>query len=334
MILLERLLANLQVGVEPFAICEVRGGAALAFAPVADATVHYTLAGEGAIRLGGGVEIAVVPHSFVVVPPRMRQRITHRPARIGDNRLPLRACASVVDGMRRLRAGEGADGVIMACGAIRATYRRMAGLFDYLPEPIVESFSGDDPIRRAFEQLLAELAEPQPGSAAMTEALMKECLVLLLRRHCAGGECRVPWLTALEDERLGAALAAMLDAPEKPHTVERLAERASMSRSSFAQRFAAAFGRPPMDFLKEVRLRRAAALLRTTDLPVKVVAARVGYGSRSYFSRAFKAFYGIDPARFRRAPAAEAPVCAPVDPPPPSANRPTQPRSVVGGNQR
>ncbi len=311
MILLDRLLAGLQVGVEPFAICEVRGGAALTFAPSDDATVHYTLAGRGAIRLGDGAEIEAAPHSFVVVPPRMRQRIEHRASAGGDDRLPISICASVVDGMRRLRAGEGAGGVIMACGAIRATYRRMAGLFDYLPEPIVESFADDDPIRRAFEQLLAELAEPQPGSAAMTEMLMKECLVLLLRRHCAGGECRVPWLSALEDERLGATLAAMLDAPDKPHTVERLADLAGMSRASFAQHFTAAFGRPPMDFLREIRLRRAAALLRETDLPVKQVAARVGYESRSYFSRAFKTFHGIDPAGFRLAPPAAAPPSKP-----------------------
>ena len=54
-----------------------------------------------------------------------------------------------------------------------------------------------------------------------------------------------------------------------------------------------------MDFLKEVRLRRAAHLLRATDLPVKTVAARVGFASRSYFSRAFKAFTGHDPAGYR-----------------------------------
>ena len=54
-----------------------------------------------------------------------------------------------------------------------------------------------------------------------------------------------------------------------------------------------------MDFLKEIRLRRAANYLSTTDLPVKAVAGRVGFASRSYFSRAFKALHGIDPAGYR-----------------------------------
>jgi AraC-like DNA-binding protein len=72
-----------------------------------------------------------------------------------------------------------------------------------------------------------------------------------------------------------------------------------MSRSAFAERFSAVLGRPPIEFLKEVRLRRAAQLLEMTDLPVKVVAGSVGYSSRSYFSRAFKELYGTYPANFR-----------------------------------
>ena len=40
-------------------------------------------------------------------------------------------------------------------------------------------------------------------------------------------------------------------------------------------------------------------MLGTCALPVKTVAARVGYASRSHFSRAFKAAYGVDPTAFR-----------------------------------
>ncbi|MCB1885358.1 MAG: helix-turn-helix transcriptional regulator [Geminicoccaceae bacterium] len=54
-----------------------------------------------------------------------------------------------------------------------------------------------------------------------------------------------------------------------------------------------------MEFLKELRLHRATRLLETTDLPVKAVARNVGYDSRSYFSRAFRARYGVDPTAYR-----------------------------------
>jgi transcriptional regulator GlxA family with amidase domain len=51
-------------------------------------------------------------------------------------------------------------------------------------------------------------------------------------------------------------------------------------------------------------LRRAAQLLTATDLPVKTIAFRVGFDSRSYFSRAFKDFSGVDPAGYRANPVA------------------------------
>ena len=295
--LLEKLLAGLEVGVEPFAVCDVRGDAHLAFDASDTATVHYTLAGAGTIRLAGGPAIDARAHTFMIVPSGVRQHIEAGGG--GQATVPALACSPMTDGLERIAAGCGEHGLILACGAISATYRHGKGLFDYLREPIVEDFTDNGPIRGAFEALLAELASPQPGTDALSEALMKQCLVLLLRQHCASGECRVSWLSALEDPRLGAAVMVMLDDPGASFTLDRLAEIAGMSRSAFTMHFADAFGRSAMDFLKELRLRRAANTLANTSLPVKTVAASVGYASRSYFSRAFKAFHGIDPAGFR-----------------------------------
>lgn len=186
----------------------------------------------------------------------------------------------------------------MACGELRATYQN-AGLFDRMTVPLVDDFACTDGLCGPFETLLGELAAPRPGTRALADVLMQQCLMLILRRYCASGECRLPWLAALEDARLSPAIAAMLDHPGRPFTLESLAALAGMSRSAFAAHFASAFEQAPIEFLKELRLRQAADLLRTTDLPIKVIATRVGYISRSYFSRAFKACHGVDPAAFR-----------------------------------
>ena len=69
--LLEKLLAGLDVGVEPFAVCDVRGDSHLAFDASDTATVHYTLAGAGTIRLAGGPAI----DARAIVPSGVRQRI-------------------------------------------------------------------------------------------------------------------------------------------------------------------------------------------------------------------------------------------------------------------
>ena len=80
----------------------------------------------------------------------------------------------------------------------------------------------------------------------------------------------------MEDVGLSRALATMRDHPERTFTIQGLAEVAGMSRSVFAARFSESLDRPPMEFLKEVRLGRAAEVLARTDLPVKAIASPGG----------------------------------------------------------
>ena len=149
----------------------------------------------------------------------------------------------------------------------------------------------------------------RPGSRAMVETLVRRYLILLLRRCFGRGPS---WLAALEDARLGRALGAMQACPEATFTLSTLAEEAGMSRSVFAARFTSVLGEPPMEFLKTLRLGRAAELLSRTDLPVKTVASEVGYSRRSSFTRAFVARYGAAPALFRSRAERPAPNVAPM----------------------
>ena len=155
-------------------------------------------------------------------------------------------------------------------------------------------------VAAAFALLRAEVAAPGLGTRAMAGALMKLCLVLLVRRHFGRLAAESPLLASLGDTRLSGAVAAVLDAPAEPHTVASLAAAAAMSRSAFARTFQDAFAIAPMEFVARTRLHHAAELLRTTDLPVKVVAASIGFASRSHFTRAFRRAYGSDPRRFRQ----------------------------------
>lgn len=108
------------------------------------------------------------------------------------------------------------------------------------------------------------------------------------------------WMRGLADESLWDAVRSMLDHPDQDHTVDTLADRANMSRATFASRFSAAYDAGPIEVLRTIRLRRAAELLTMSDLPVKRIARLVGYESRTYFSRAFKEEHGLSPDDFRR----------------------------------
>ena len=58
----------------------------------------------------------------------------------------------------------------------------------------------------------------------------------------------------------------------------------------------------PQAFLIQVRLERAAQLLRGSDMPVGHIAATVGYNDALSFSKAFKHKYNISPTEYRAAP--------------------------------
>ena len=303
--LLDQLLSGLDISVEAFAICEVRREASLVLQDDKSVSVHYVLSGAGVARSLIGPVIPLRPHTVIIAPPGACLVVgcDASPQMI----LPTPTCRPLPGGWEWATVGDGGPGLVMACGAVRATHRQAVGLFDYLRTPLVESVEAEPAFREPFHRLLSELSAPQPGTRLLAQVLMKQCLIVLLRGQCESGEVRVPWLAALEHPLLGKAVGAIVERPEANFTLQSLADLSGMSRATFAQRFREAFGRTAMDFLREVRLRRAADLLCSSDLPVKTIAARVGFASRSHFSRAFKAYAGTDPASYRSRTAAAAP---------------------------
>ena len=295
----DKLFNALEVRVEPFAICDVRCGYHLEIDPDDHNTIHYMLAGDGQLVTNTGQTFALQPDQMILVPAGVSQRIESlqcEPNKTSTSSM----CLQPTSDLHWLKSGEGATDVILACGRVHVTYGHNVDIFSLLAEPLIESFRESIYIRGAFEAMLMEFSQPKLGTLALASTLMKQCLILLLRRLHEQQDWRFPWLAVLDNPRMARALRAMLDAPEKSHNVEDLAELACMSRSSFTEHFAKAFGEPPHEFLTNYRLRQAAQLLTTTNLPVKNIADNVGYQSRSSFSRAFKLMYLVDPATYRK----------------------------------
>jgi transcriptional regulator GlxA family with amidase domain len=87
-------------------------------------------------------------------------------------------------------------------------------------------------------------------------------------------------------------LARRLDVPT-------LAARMGLSERTFYRRFVKATGRTPASFVESLRLDAARTLL-STDLPLKVIAARTGLGSPHRLTAAFGRKFGVTPSTFRR----------------------------------
>jgi AraC family transcriptional activator of mtrCDE len=299
-VLLDRLLETLAVRVRPFATCDVSPDWRLRMDGLNDVILHFVLSGTGDLWCVGARH-ALGRGMLAIVPAHLPHSLSvgHHPA----HETTARVAGASEDELSRFVAGPPGDAHLeVACGRVEVEYATGVGLFDRLREPLVLDFSGSAEMEETFRRLLYEQRRHLPTSGAMMSALMNQCIVLVFRRLCDRPDCPLPWLTALEDPHMAAALAAILDHPHRDHSVESLAAEARMSRSAFAEGFAASFGQTPMAFLRDVRLRRAAALLRRGNVPVASVASRVGFSSRSHFSRAFRARFGVSPTEFRNAP--------------------------------
>jgi AraC family transcriptional activator of mtrCDE len=296
--LLEKLFENLALTIDPFATCKLADGWRLRL-PIRDwVTLHFILEGDGELRLGSGEFLALSSNSLAVMPPGLPHALQCGSVSNetgvdgqGDPQAPL--CELVAGPSDQPR-------LTVACGRIQARYAGGIGLFDHLREAIVLDFGSSPQMRGIFETLIDEYQRSGPASAAMMSALMSQCLIQVLRRVSQQADRALPWLSALDDPRLARVIETILNHPEQHHTLDVLASIAHMSRSTFTRHFEQSFGRTPMDYLRDIRLRRAAQLLRIKGLSIDGVASKVGFASRSHFSHAFHDQFGCSPASFRR----------------------------------
>ena len=292
---LNKLLSNLHIHVEPFALCLICDGWRLHLPGPPQVLLHFVLKGEGTIRGPQDEEHPISACGLIVVPPGAIHTLTpkgpiHYEKRIEKPPSDRPICELV--------AGPCKDpNFVVSCGLIHVTYGQSLDLFSHLNTILVADMKENARVPTAFQSLLAEQSHPGPGSGALTASLMNECLVHLFRQLAESGP--LPWLSALDDERLGRSLDRIFEDLGGDHTVESLADIAGMSRSAFSENFTATFGQPPMTFLHNLRMQRAANLLREASYSVEEVAGRIGFSSRSHFSRAFKEHHGTSPASFR-----------------------------------
>jgi AraC-like DNA-binding protein len=175
-------------------------------------------------------------------------------------------------------------------------------LLDVLP-PIVHLQKEADKavLRWCVERMMQELRDARPGGFLIVQHLAQMMLVQALRLHLAEGTLGgVGWLFALGDPQMAAAISAMHEDPAHRWTLQALAERAGMSRTSFTLKFKATVGKSPMEYLAHWRMQLAGDRLTNSSEPVSLIALSLGYESESAFSTAFKRVMGCAPRQYGR----------------------------------
>ena len=81
--------------------------------------------------------------------------------------------------------------------------------------------------------------------------------------------------------------------------VDGFAESLGYGRSSFYKKVKKVIGETPNEYIRKLRMNKAAELLRDDRMTVAEVAYQVGINDPYYFSKVFKQFFGISPSKYK-----------------------------------
>ncbi|MBO9616871.1 MAG: response regulator [Dyadobacter sp.] len=83
--------------------------------------------------------------------------------------------------------------------------------------------------------------------------------------------------------------------------VEKMSRQLGMSRGTLYNKLLEITGQTPIEFIKTIKLEKAALLLEKSDLNVSQISYATGFASPSYFTKSFKAKFGMLPSEYLHA---------------------------------
>lgn len=238
----------------------------------ASGTMHFVKSAPARVQLEGGEPVAIEQPSLVFFP---------------------RAHSHSLDGVGNVDVQ-----LVCAIANLSEAFQQSVGLS--IPDMIVLPLHELAPIRHAVEAFFAEATASDPGSKQLADQLCGIVLAYVVRHIVLDQRNRQSGLVAAaSDERIAGAVKAIHTSFHAALDLATLAKGAGMSRSRFVEHFKRLVGTSPHNYLVNYRIGVAQQLL-ARRLPVKTVAARVGYETTASFCAKFKEVVGVSPGAWAK----------------------------------
>ena len=160
---------------------------------------------------------------------------------------------------------------------------------------------GDAVVQEAFTTVFDEYEREGLGYRALCRARITALLVYLSRHYAVEG---MPAKDTVQRRRDLERLRPALDYIEKNYaeriSVTQLAQLLCLSPDRLGHLFRDGVGQAPLQYINEIRLRKAMNLLKTEEYTVTEVAQAVGFFDYNHFGRLFRRRYGCTPNQVRQ----------------------------------
>jgi AraC-like DNA-binding protein len=189
----------------------------------------------------------------------------------------------------------------MLCGELEFVTGAGNPIFSALPAHFVVRSNESSASFRQLASMLAETSRDRRwGRQLVQNKLADSLFTMAVCEYVRRAERPRGLLAALTDAWLSRALSAVHERPGEDWTIQSMAREAGMSRTAFAELFAATVGMPPIQYLAHWRATEARRLLGDRRFSVARIAEMTGYKSEAAFRRFFKRIEGIGPGKLRR----------------------------------
>lgn len=133
------------------------------------------------------------------------------------------------------------------------------------------------------------------------EGMVYEILAMHINQHEKDSQNKFPKSTLLKRELKvirNLAKKIVVDFSVN-YSVESLSKESGLSQAKLQEGFKLLYARTVTEYIRHIRLEAARDFISNTDMNISQVVYTIGFSSRSYFSKIFKAKYGISPSQFQ-----------------------------------
>ncbi|OAB47598.1 AraC family transcriptional regulator [Paenibacillus antarcticus] len=154
-------------------------------------------------------------------------------------------------------------------------------------------------VEAIFDKMIVEQATKLPETNLYLKIILIELLIFIQRKRSSGQHAQLS--TDKVHQQISRVVHYINHHFDQRLTLEDISNRFYLSTSHLSRSFKESTGFTFIEYVNNVRVKRACYLLKESKLSVTEIAERVGFESSTHFGRRFKSIVGHAPLKFRQA---------------------------------